>query len=56
MENLNIFCAVTRKYYGVKESPLDEHRDVCHSMHTLVLIEIVVDRKGELHSYLKRLL
>jgi len=27
-ENFNIFCAVTRKYYGVKESPLDEYRDV----------------------------
>jgi hypothetical protein len=27
-ENLSILYAVTRKDYRVKESPLDEHRDV----------------------------
>jgi hypothetical protein len=26
-ETANLFYAVTRKYYGVKASPLDEHRD-----------------------------
>jgi hypothetical protein len=27
-ETANLFYAVTRKYYGVKASPLDEHRDI----------------------------
>jgi len=26
---VNIFYEVSRKYYGVRESPLYEHRDVC---------------------------
>jgi len=26
------FCAVSRTYYRVKESPLYEHRDVCSAM------------------------
>ena len=31
---MNIFCALSRIYYRVKESPLDEHRDV--DMHLIV--------------------
>jgi len=33
-ENVNIFYAVSREYYGVRGSPLYEHRDVCPAMRT----------------------
>jgi hypothetical protein len=35
-EIITNFCAVSKGYYGVKESPLHEHRDVCPFMRTLL--------------------
>jgi len=32
----NILCVVSREYYGVKESPLHEHGDVCPAMRTSI--------------------